>query len=154
MMSDGSVSGGDSMMGKSGSSAPKVNPERWKGYPGEFVRASELKSPAPSGFLRFFGQSSRDIAGDANTDSNIIQVLAMFNGQLDRKLMADNSVLKRNIDAAGSPAEKLNVIFITLLGRSATPYDRQVTSQILGNSQDWDKIVWALLNTREFSFVQ
>ena len=142
------------MMGMSSkSSGPEVDPARWKGYPRDYVRASELKSPG-GGFLRFFGQSSRDIAGDASTDSNIIQVLAMFNGKMDQKLLAKNSVLKHNLESTDSAAQKLNVIFVSLLGRAPTPYDRQVTGQILGNSQDWDKVVWALLNTREFSFVQ
>jgi len=143
------------MMENKESSRPKVDPARWKGFPAGLVRASELRSPARNThLLSIFGQSDRSVSDNSHTDSNILQVLAMFNGKIDQWTMTNNAVLKRNIDQASTPNDKLSVIFYSILNRAPTSYDRQMTEKVFGRNPDWSYVVWALLNTREFSFVQ
>ena len=49
----------------------------------EWLRASELESPAPRGhFLRTMGQSDRDFVENANPNASIPQALALMNGEL------------------------------------------------------------------------
>jgi hypothetical protein len=135
--------------------ASKVDPSIWKEYPGEFVRASELNSPANfSHFLRQFGQSDRELINHSNDEANIIQVLAMFNGPMFKAVMSPNSVLMRNVAKAGSPSLKAQIIFQSLLSRDPTPVERDIMASALSGKQDYGRIVWALLNTREFSFAQ
>lgn len=134
---------------------PKVDDSRWKDYNDGFKRASELRQPENyNHLLRQFGQADRELMSNACYEGNIIQVLAMFNGPITKWVMAPNSMLSQTLDKANNPADKLNVIFLSLLNRPPTPYERQVTGQMLGSQPDWDRVVWAVLNTREFSFVQ
>ena len=63
----------------------------------EWVRASELPSPAPSGhFLREFGQSERDIIQNGNRDSSVTQALLMLNGPLFNQLTAKNTQTRQS----------------------------------------------------------
>ena len=130
---------------------------RWKGYNRSFVRASEINSPANFGhFLRQFGQSDREIIENANMDPNMIQVLTMFNGRLFNEVIADNSQLMKNIASEKSPKAKVQIIFLSLLNRLPTAGEMNFTLKSIrrGDNHDYGKVVWALLNTRQFSFVQ
>lgn len=132
-----------------------MSDERWKGYNGGLRRASELRSPErASHFLRKFGQSDREVISNANREANIVQVLATFNGGEYRQVMAPNSVLMQKVKAAGSDGDKVNVIFYSIMNRRPTSREMKLTLSSVGPTKDWSKVIWALLNTREFSFVQ
>lgn len=157
MDSSASGKGGAEELGY-GYKAPTKDPRTWEGLPDHLVRASEVRSPAePGHFLRQFGQSDRDTLNNSNDEPNIVQVLAMFNGPMFQEVISPYSQLMKNIDRVNTPNDKVKVIFLSVLNREPTGHEKDLILQHAfrrGQEPDYAKVVWALLNTREFSFVQ
>lgn len=131
---------------------------RWRGFSRDLVRASEVESPArPGHFLRQFGQSDRETIENANTEATVPQMLTLLNGSIHYQVMNRNSVLYKKLTEAKTPEEKLDVIFLTVLSRKPTAADRKLALPLL-KQRNWTQgaqdVVWALLNTRQFMFVQ
>ncbi len=121
-----------------------------------WVRAAELESPAPRGhYLREFGQSDRETIENANLDASVPQALAMMNGQLMPQILHRYSQLMLTVSKAPYPDEKVDAIYMTLLSRKPTENERQVwlkaQDQGLNTIED---LVYALLNTQQFIFIQ
>ena len=134
---------------------------RWKGFKANLVLASELRSPVPPGhFLRRFGQSDREVIDNASSEATVPQILNMMNGPVYSQLMKRQSVLTRHVNEANDKREKVSVIFLSILNRRPTVDEVKVAFQeIKGHpkeqpSKGYENIVWALMNTREFMFIQ
>ena len=129
-----------------------------RGSGGGLKRASELASPMkPGHFLRQFGQSSRETIDGANTESDVTQVLSILNGHVERQLVNNSgAVVFKNLDKAKSPAEKINVLFLSTLSRKATPDELQFMLAEVKNSGDrgYKNVLSALLATSEFIFIK
>ncbi len=137
-------------------SSRKTDP-RWSGFSASFVRASEVESPAkPGHFLRQFGQSDRETIENANADATVPQVLTLLNGPMFSQLSNKKSILYKNILATDSNEEKIDVIFLSILNRRPTTKEKSIAiSQLTGDTkQGVSDVIWALLNTRQFMFVQ
>ncbi len=122
------------------------------------VRASELGAPAaPSHFLRTFGQSNREFIEGGSTASNITQFLSMFNGLVETHLLQNPaSELMQHVASKDSPSEKCDIAFLSILSRLPTDEERAkiaATSATEEATRQQD-VVWALLNSQEFLFVQ
>lgn len=130
---------------------------RWKGLPPDLVRASEVQSPAPTQhFLRQFGQSDRETIENADRSASVPQILTLLNGPIYSQLEKPNSLLYQNLHASESPLGKLEVIFLSILSRRPTVEEARALApeiNLRGDRAAVD-ITWALLNTREFAFVQ
>ncbi|MGI8601835.1 MAG: DUF1549 domain-containing protein [Verrucomicrobiales bacterium] len=137
---------------------PSAADDKWQGFGNEWVRASELPSPAPGGhFLREFGQSDRDIIQNSTRDSSVTQALLMLNGSLFNQVTANNTQLGQALSAARTPDEKRDQLYLTILSRLPNDREKALVAKQLqqdGNASGFKKIAWALLNTREFSFLQ
>ncbi|MGB7324472.1 MAG: DUF1549 and DUF1553 domain-containing protein [Rubripirellula sp.] len=123
------------------------------------VRASELPSPvAADHFLRQFGQGDRETINCSQTDATVPQILAMFNGPITHVMLEEGSSIVDQVIAIESTRERIDAIFLSLLARSPSASDRKAAAQELGRSRQdgvsYGNIIWALLNTREFLFVQ
>lgn len=123
------------------------------------VRASEMASPMrPGHFLRDFGQSDREMIENANSDPTLTQVLQMINGPMASQLVGKNSQLRRRVEKAESTKDKLDTIFLSLLSRYPTAAEIAMCKREIATSDNdykaMENIVWAILNTREFVFVQ
>ena len=129
---------------------------RWARFSRDLVRASETESPArPGHFLRQFGQSDRETIENANTEANVPQILTLLNGPIFSQLLHSSSMLTKNLNSAEEPGEKLDVVFISILGRRPTERERELTrAEIENGPRGIADVVWALLNTRQFMFVQ
>ena len=123
----------------------------------EIARASELPQPLPEGhFLRQFGQSDRGIISDSHTDGTVPQLLTMFNGPVTHMMLEGGSVIyndvvgKRNIDA------QIDAIFLALLSRKPNSREKSAAQREMKASGNagYGNVIWALLNTREFLFIQ
>lgn len=128
-------------------------------YRGQVLaRASELPLPLPADhFIRQFGQCDREtISGDSD-DPTVPQILTMFNGPFTHMMLEKGSMISDNILRSSSPKEQLEVMFMSILQRPPTSNDREIAMREM-NSGDpamgYGNIVWALINTREFLFVQ
>ena len=123
----------------------------------QMARAIDLSSPARRGhFLRDFGQSDRDIIDNSSSHASVPQSLYLLNSPLAVAIANRNSVLGSELDRAISPIEKISVIYRTMLTRE--PTERE-TNRILTDYQQYgdetfEDLVWALLNSRQFLFIQ
>jgi len=141
--------------------------DRKQAYKGVTLRrASELPQPLPEGhFLRQFGQSDRTIIAAGTTDGTVPQLLTLFNGPVTHMMLEAGSVINDEVLAA-QPSDRIDVIFLSILGRRPTASERQIAYQeIKDNLQKYKNdpnkrlagygnIIWALFNTREFLFIQ
>ncbi len=123
----------------------------------EMARASELQSPAPRGhFLREFGQSDREVIENAAGHASIPQALNLLNGSIVEALTNQYAVFGSRVHEAGTPEEKTRMIFQAMLTREPTENEMTIALGELDAHGDsaYEGIVWALLNTRQFIFVQ
>ena len=121
------------------------------------ARASELPLPLPpSHFLRQFGQSDRELIGGGSTEGHVPQILTMFNGPISHKLLNEGTVIYDEVVAANDIRDQIDVIFLSILGRKPTRPDYKLAlAEIQHNgSAGYGNVIWALLNTREFLFIQ
>lgn len=121
------------------------------------ARASELRSPAPRGhFLRDFGQSDREVIENAADHASVPQALNLLNGQMVEALTNKYSTFGQRVHAAGDVEEKTRMIFQAMLTRQPSKKELELVKSEVANSGDsaYEGIVWALLNTQQFMFVQ
>lgn len=131
------------------------NKRLYKGQ--ELVRASELPQPLPEGhFLRQFGQSDRQSISDSHTDGTVPQLLTMFNGPVTHMMLEQGSVIYNEVASVSSVEAQINRVFLCLLNRHPTAAERAVAQKEIksAGAAGIGNVVWALLNTREFLFVQ
>ena len=122
----------------------------------QFVRASELPSPAQNGhFLRQFGQSDREVIENANTEASVPQVLAMMNGQFSQNLLHERSMLRRTVSEGDGLTEMIDRLFLTVLSRKPDASERQIIAQQFKKrgKMAMQDITWALVNTQQFVFI-
>jgi len=121
------------------------------------ARASELPSPAKRGhFLRDFGQSDREVIENAAEGASVPQALNLLNGPIVDSLTNRFSTFGRRIHAAGDVDEKARMIFQAMLTREPTDEELNlVRAEVEANGGEaYEGIVWALLNTQQFLFVE
>ncbi|MGC4002541.1 MAG: DUF1553 domain-containing protein [Pirellulales bacterium] len=106
--------------------------------------------------MRQFGQSDREQIEGSNTDGSVPQALQMFNGPITHMLLEPDSLLTKNILKEDQPNERIDVIFLSVLSRCATPEDRKIASDEIRKygRPGFGNVVWALVNTPEFLFIQ
>ncbi|WP_009960472.1 DUF1549 domain-containing protein [Verrucomicrobium spinosum] len=123
----------------------------------KLMRASELEQPAPGGhFLREFGQSERILIDGGSKEGSVPQVLMMMNGNAQKMLTDPTSLIFRNMEKVSSPADKVEAMFLSILNRRPTLREKDIAKKQLGSNGDagYANMIWALVNTREFSFIQ
>jgi hypothetical protein len=129
------------------------------GYEGlQLVRASELPTPLPLGhFLRQFGQSDREAIEGGRSVATVPQILAMFNGPITHSMLAAGSVIYDNV-VSRPPQDAVDVVFLSVLSRRPSPTDRRLALDEIVSAETpavgCGNVIWALLNTREFLFIQ
>lgn len=133
-----------------------MNQHAYKGQ--VLVRASELPTPLPLGhFLRQFGQSDRETIAGSTETATVPQILTMFNGPITHMMLERGSKIYDGVMAAG-PQGALDAIFLSVLSRKPTKSDRSVSLKEIRTAstpaRGIGNVIWALLNTREFLFIQ
>jgi hypothetical protein len=121
------------------------------------ARASELPLPLPSDhFLRQFGQGDRELIEAANTDGNVSQILAMFNGEITHMMLEAGSVIFDDTVKAKTVNDRIDVIFLSILSRKATTSEETIAKAEIKDSGNagYGNVIWALINTKEFLFIQ
>jgi len=127
-------------------------------YQGQLLaRAAELPSPMPAGhFLRQFGQSDRESIEASSVDGSVPQVLQMFNGPITHMILDPKSLMYSNVVQAKTPSERLDVIFLSILSRKPTTEEQAIAMEEIDQHKEagYGNVIWSLVNTREFLFVQ
>ena len=120
-------------------------------------RAAELEQPARGGhFLTEFGQSQRMLIDGGSKAGSVPQVLMMMNGSGQSMLTSSSSLLFRTMDKAPDAAGKVETVFLSVLGRRPTAPEQEIAKRNIDSAgtEAYSNLIWALVNTREFIFVQ
>lgn len=146
----GGSSSGDSMMMSGGAGASYGK--------NSLARASELPSPAPRDhFLYLFGASDREVVDASSREPNVGQVLSLMNGFVQDKLVNnDKAHLYQCLADAGSDAEKVRRLYVTILSRPPSAEEMSwMLDELKTRGQDGCRnIVSALVMSSEFLFLQ
>jgi hypothetical protein len=121
------------------------------------ARASELPSPVPPNhFLRMFGQSDRELISASSTSGSVPQVLFMFNGPVTHMILEKNSPIYNNVMRKKTVAEGTKAVFNTVLSRDPDEEELKLAeTEVRQNGPaGYGNVIWSLVNTREFLFIQ
>jgi len=123
------------------------------------LRAAEVGDPAPRGHVILqFGGSPRDQIQVSHKEAAVNQVLAMINGYAEKYLVSNkksHALLK--IAEGTTVVEKVNLAFLAILQRKPNTTELRDFGDMINrlDVEDFHKdVVWALLNSHEFMFVQ
>lgn len=138
----------------------------------QMFRASELRQPMPAGhFLRMFGQSDKQLIENQFTAGSSPQVMALLNGTITNKVLTspDAYLIKEIAQGRGSKRDNIDKIFLSVLTRYPSSEEKSMaqsgmrakTDRGMSDKQKLEveadaigNVIWALVNTREFMFVQ
>lgn len=122
----------------------------------EWMRAAYLDSPSPRGhYLREFGQSDRDLIENANYDASMPQALVLMNSTLFQQIIQPRTQLSLGIAAASTPDAQLEAAYLAILSRKPTAQEKAAWQKAKGAGlQGTEDLIYALLNTQQFIFVQ
>ena len=121
------------------------------------ARAVELDSPARRGhFLRDFGQSDRDTIENASSNASVPQALYLLNSPLSLAIANPNAVLGGQLEESADTKAKIEAIYRAMLTRKPTEseVERILTDYKTYGEETIEDLVWALLNSRQFLFIQ
>jgi hypothetical protein len=133
-----------------------LQPFRWASY--SYVRASELPTPVALDHpLRAFGQSERETIDGGRTTATISQVLTLLNGQFPAVALENGTALQAAI-VSRPPKDWVDAIFVSVLTRRPDKEERAIAEAEIASGKTplagIANVVAALLNTREFLFIQ
>lgn len=132
--------------------------EQFRRAAAKMARASEQRMPAPRGhFLREFGQSDRELIENGSDRPSATQALALMNGGTIDLLTSRYSVFGGQVVAAQTPDAKVRIIFQGMLSREPSARELEISLAKLektGRNRDVASLVWAVLNTQQFLFVE
>jgi len=121
------------------------------------VRAADVRSPAPLGhFLREFGQSDRELIENSNKEATVGQALMMLNGEQFEDILNPFTVLSRALKAAKDADSAVDTLYLSLLSRRATAEEKKLLGSMIqtGDTKGQADALWALINTKQFLFIQ
>jgi hypothetical protein len=109
-------------------------------------------------FLTTFGRSRREsvCACEAKTDPTLSQALHLLNGSTVAGKIDNGKRIEAWLEEGKTPAEVIDAIYLSALGRPATEQERADLTAILGEDpkpiEPLRDVFWAVLNSREFAF--
>jgi hypothetical protein len=122
------------------------------------IRASEFPQPSPGGvnFLRDLGQSDRMLIDHGAVNGSVPIVLALMNSNGTRNLTRPGSRILDAIDKGRAVGPKLETAFLSILNRMPNSDERSRAYKAISRdgADGFRNVVWALINTREFIFIQ
>jgi hypothetical protein len=138
----------------------KASLAAWENFRDTYMlRAADLRSPAPNGhFLREFGQSDRELVQNSRDEASVGQALMLLNGKVFSNLMNRYTVIARALDKAKKDGAEsvIDTVYLSLMSRKATAEEKALLQPIADNADSTDRgdVLWTVLNTRQFFFIQ
>ncbi len=135
--------------------------EQFGGFP-QGTRAIELPDESvPSTFLDTFGRPQRDTACECerSDQASLSQSLLLLNSeQIQSKLTHERGRVAQLIDDPRPDAEKLTELFLMAFAREPASFELDVALEHIeqraeSKQQAYEDIIWALVNAKEFQFI-
>ena len=135
----------------------RLNSCTYKGL--KLVRASELPQPSPANhLLRQFGQGDRLAIQTARQVATVPQILTLFNGWMTHAMLEQGSVIYDEVAKQKTMKGAVDTIFMAILTHKPTADMRRLAEQEIKQAKNpaagCGNLIWALLNTREFMFIE
>ena len=125
------------------------------------MRAADVRAPAPNGhFLRTFGQSDRELVENSNKEGSVMQALMLLNGKYFKGLLNPYTIIARQLAAAKTTDEAIDTLYLSIMSRHASEEEKSLLKPIVENqnsqvtNQGKSEALWALINTRQFLFIE
>ncbi len=122
---------------------------------------AQVNVPTKAGFLQTFGKPGRLLVCECerSSDASLGQSLVLINGLETRdKIAASENRIAQLMKQPGSTADKLQSLFLTTLARMPRreETDRFVdyVTDAASPRQAWEDVLWALMNSKEFSLIR
>ena len=92
----------------------------------------------------------------ANTDGSVSQILTMFNGEITHMMLEKGSVIYDDVVKSKSLNDQIDIIFLSILSRRASSSDDEIARAEIkaSGAAGYGNVIWALINTKEFLFIQ
>ena len=134
--------------------------EKYGRYPAG-TRSVELPLPVSSRFLSLYGRSNREFLGDLDPklEPTLTQALHMINSSyIHKKLRNSNGVLTRLIKESPDDGKLITELYLSTLSRFPTDEEFETAKFYIAESPKrragCEDLLWALLSSRSFTFVQ
>ncbi len=131
--------------------------DAWRLYGSALVRASELTQPAsPEHLLSILGQSDRNLTGADSTTGSVPIALALMNGRGSLIITKAGSRILDAVEQYKADGPKVETVFLSVLSRLPSADERSIAYKTIrrGGAKGYEDVVWSLINTREFIFIQ
>lgn len=129
----------------------------WRLYGDALIRASEITQPAPSShLLSILGQSDRNLSDGDSTIGSVPIAMALMNGRGSQIITQPGSRILNALEDFQADGPKVETVFLSVLSRLPTADERSIAYKTIrrGGKAGFEDVVWSLINTREFVFVQ
>ena len=134
--------------------------EKYGRYP-MGTRSVELPLPVSSRFLSLYGRSDREFLGDLDPklEPTLTQALHMINSNyIHKKLRSSNGVINRLIKQKRNNRELVTELYLSTLSRFPTDEEFKTAKAYIAESPKrragYEDLLWALISSRAFIFVQ
>ena len=134
--------------------------EKYGRYPAG-TRSVALPLPVSSRFLSLYGRSDREFLGDLDPklEPTLTQALHMINSSyIHKKLRNSNGVLARLIKESPDNGKLITELYLSTLSRFPTDEEFETAKFYIAESPKrragCEDLLWALLSSRSFIFVQ
>ena len=124
---------------------------------GQVEWATDLPTPAKTGtFMNVFNQPPRSIIMTKREEEGAVtQALEMLNGQAVNNALETSPLLTHLASIKTDPRNAVNELYLSTLTRPATTTELEAAARRMNGSRDsLVDLQWALMNTREFTFIK
>ena len=119
------------------------------------LRASELSAPFyPGSMVRQFGGSDRETPSSSHTHATVPQVLTLLNNWATHPLGSKNNHMAKNLAKMKSDQEKLDYLFLSILGTKPQPKETSKYISVVADRQTLSDLATAMVNSKRFIFIQ
>ena len=105
-------------------------------------------------FLKTFGLCPRDSVNVSETrlEPTLAQALHLLNGDTVEGKLGRSTVIANDLKAGKKPEAILDELYIRALARKPSEAEKKKLLPLLSDRKGYDDVLWALLNSTEFSF--
>ena len=139
------------------SAAKKGNNAGMARKKGQVEWATDLPTPAKTGtFLNVFNQPPRNILTTKRDEEGAVtQALEMLNGKALNEALESSPLIDHLAASKSDPRNAVTELYLSTLSRTPSSDELESSAKRAGTTRDWlVDLQWALMNTREFTFIK